>query len=294
MGVRLTEQLSSQHAPERGTIVTSARPASRRGPVVALAVVIAILVVGGGGLWYLFFRPSGPAPVSLGTTSPTSTAAATLSATAVAGTTPAASSAAGSTAGASAEPGGTTGAGIEGTWSVDPSIGSFSDFSGSFVGYRVKETLANVGATEAVGRTPDVSGTVTIAGTSITAASLDADLSTLQSDERFRDGQLHRQALETDQFPTATFVLTAPADLGSVPAEGATVSVTVTGDLTLHGVTKSVQVPLQARLAGGVVTIAGSLPVTFADFGITKPQSMMVLSVEDHGVMELQLQLRHG
>ncbi len=33
-------------------------------------------------------------------------------------------------------------------------MGSFDDFSGSFVGYRVKETLASIGATEAVGRTP--------------------------------------------------------------------------------------------------------------------------------------------
>jgi hypothetical protein len=55
-----------------------------------------------------------------------------------------------------------------------------------------------------------------------------------------------------------------------------------------------VQVPLQARLQGGVVTIAGSLPITFADFGMAKPQSMVVLSVEDHGVMELQLQLTKG
>ena len=33
---------------------------------------------------------------------------------------------------------------VGGTWKVDPSVGSFSDFSGSFVGYRVQETLARV------------------------------------------------------------------------------------------------------------------------------------------------------
>ena len=49
---------------------------------------------------------------------------------------------------------GRAGDGIAGTWTVDPSIGSFGDFTGSFVGYRVQETLARVGATEAVGRTP--------------------------------------------------------------------------------------------------------------------------------------------
>ena len=42
-----------------------------------------------------------------------------------------------------------------------------------------------------------------------------------------------------------------PVDLGAVPAEGQAVEVTVTGDLTLHGVTKSVEVPLQAKLENG-------------------------------------------
>ena len=83
-------------------------------------------------------------------------------------------------------------------------------------------------------------------------------------------------------------------DLGSEPAEGATVEVTAAGDLTLHGVTKAVEIPLQARLEGGVVTVAGSLPITFADYAIAKPESMMVLSVEDAGTLEVQLQLTRG
>ena len=76
-----------------------------------------------------------------------------------------------------------------------------------------------------------------------------------------------------------------------MPAEGATVQATGTGDLTLHGVTKSVQIPLEARLQNGVITIVGTLPILFADYDIDSPQSMMVLSVEDNGVLELQLQL---
>ena len=88
-----------------------------------------------------------------------------------------------------------------------------------------------------------MTGTLTVDGTTITAAEFTADLTTLQSDEDRRDGQLGRQALETAQFPTATFVLTQPIELGEVPAEGATVEATATGDLTLHGVTKSVADP---------------------------------------------------
>jgi polyisoprenoid-binding protein YceI len=272
--------------------MTSQPTSSRRGPIAAVAIV-AVLIVAAAGFWYLFLRPAGPAPVSLGST-PTATPAGTEAA--VATQAPAASDASTSepTAATPGESAVATGDGITGTWTVDPSIGSFSDFSGSFVGYRVKETLASIGATEAVGRTPEVTGSVTIDGTTITAATFVANLQGLQSDDERRDGQLRRQALETQQFPEASFTLTAPVDLGSVPADGTAVDVTATGDLTLHGQTQSVQVPLQARLAGDVVTIAGSLPIVFADFGIEPPSSMIVLSVEDNGVMEVQLQLTKG
>ena len=270
--------------------MTTQPASSRRGPVIAI-IAIAVLVAAIGGAWYLFFRPAGPAPVSLGSAAPTVTAPAAepTGAPATAGSSAAATAAApGSSQDAAVE------GGISGTWTVDPSVGSFDDFSGSFVGYRVKETLASIGATEAVGRTPSVTGSMTVDGSTITAAEFTADLTGLRSDSDRRDGQLRRQALETDQFPTATFKLTAPVELGAEPAEGATVEVTAAGDLTLHGVTKVVEIPLQARLQGGVVTVAGSLPITFADYAIAKPESMMVLSVEDAGTLEVQLQLTKG
>ena len=77
-----------------------------------------------------------------------------------------------------------------------------------------------------------------------------------------------------------------------MPADGQTISVTATGELTLHGVTKTVQVPIEARLSGDVVTVAGSIAIAFADYGIDPPSSFIVLSVEDHGTMEFQLHFR--
>ncbi len=65
---------------------------------------------------------------------------------------------------------------IAGTWTLDTSIGSFDDFSGSFVGYRVQEELAGIGGQTAVGRTPDVTGSLTIEGTTLSAAQVTADL----------------------------------------------------------------------------------------------------------------------
>jgi len=242
------------------------------------AVVVAILAAGAFGLWYIFLRPSGPAAVADASLVVPSRAPATSSAGSSAAATSSASSSSTTLSG-----------GIDGTWNVDTSIGSFSDFSDSFVGYRVQEQLASIGGNTAVGRTPAVSGSLTIAGTKVTAVTIQADLTGLKSDDNRRDGQLSHQGLETSTYPTATFSLTSPIDLGSVPADGAEVSVSATGKLTLHGQTKDVQIPLKAKLSGNTIVVTGSLEITFADYGISKPNSFAVLSIADTGTLELQL-----
>jgi polyisoprenoid-binding protein YceI len=279
--------------------MSSPRPGTRRSVPRSLVAVIVIVVAVAGvaGLAYLLGQ-SVPAAVSLdaGTvpTAPASSSPSAGPASSVASTAPIATSS--TTAATSSAPASTSTAAssLDGTWTVDTSIGSFSAFTDSFVGYRVAEQLANVGATTAVGRTPNVKGTLTMAGTSITAVKITADLTTLSSDRPMRDGQLRGQALQTDQFPTATFDLTAPIQLGHLPADGETLKVAGTGNLTLHGVTKAVSIPLQVKLSGGVVTAVGSIGIAFADYAMTPPQSMMVLSVADTGTMELQLHFTHG
>lgn len=248
---------------------------SRRSPVVlaALAALVLAGLAGSAGPAYLFFRAPAPAAV---------------------GSSPGASGGAGSAAPlASGAVGTLPPGGLAGTWTVDPSIGSFSDFSSSFVGYRVDETFANNRANTAVGRTPNVTGSLVLDGTAITTVDVTADLTSLESDDDRRDGQLRRQAIETERFPEARFTLNTPIDLGSLPADGGTVEATATGQLTLHGVMKEIQVPVQATLSGDVVTVTGSIEIAFADYEIQQPTSMLVLSIEDHGTIEFQLHFRH-
>ena len=262
---------------------SNTRPPSLRNRwlVIGLAAVVVALLAGGAyGFAYLFLRPEAPAAVGLSSASPTATAATDTNEP--------------SSAPAASESSSATGSGLDGTWSVDPSVGSFSDFSGSFVGYRVDEELATVGAATAVGRTPDVTGSLTLAGSQITAVEMSADLITLQSDESRRDGQLKRQALETDQFPTATFSLTQPIELGAVPADGVVINAKAIGDLTIHGVTKTVEIPVEALLSDDVVTVTGSIDILFADYSISRPTSFAVLSIADHGTMEFQLKFTKG
>jgi len=240
---------------------SSTAPNGKRWWIVG-GIAAAMVVLAGVAIWYFVFRDTAPPPVDI------------EKAVESVGSADAASPGQGS---------------LSGTWAVDTSVGSFDDFSGTFVGYRVNEELVGVGAKTAFGRTPDVSGTMTIDGSTATEVDVVADLSTLESDEAFRDGTIGNQAIETDRFPKATFTLTEPIDFQSVPADGEAVSVDAKGTLTLHGVTRDVTVPLQAKLVNDVIVVTGQIDVAFADYGIEKPVAARVLSIEDRGVMELQL-----
>jgi polyisoprenoid-binding protein YceI len=176
-----------------------------------------------------------------------------------------------STTGAAAE-------GIEGTWVVG---------DGSQVGYRIGETLFGQDS-EAVGRSEGVTGEVTIDGTTVTAGSFEVDMTTFESGEAQRDSQFDGRIMQVDQFPTATFELTSPIELGAVPADGEEITATATGDLTLHGVTQEVTIDLVARLDGSTFAVDGSIPVTFSDYDIDDPSGGPA-SVGDDGELEVLL-----
>ncbi len=180
--------------------------------------------------------------------------------------------------------------GADGTWAVDTSIGEFSyeESTGTFLGFRIEETLSGVGSTTAVGRTPNVSGAITVDGTTITAATIEADMTAITTNDSRRDDEV-QSALETGEYPTATFVLAEPIELGAEALEGEPVTVTATGELTVHGVTQTVTLDVQAQLVDDTVVVVGSADIVFADYGVSVPASPIVVSAEDHGTLELQL-----
>jgi len=174
---------------------------------------------------------------------------------------------------------------IEGSWEIRDPAGS-----GSFVGYRVQEQFVGaLAAQEATGRTSEVTGRLRIEGNRVTEAEVRADLRSLRSDKDRRDNYLKRNGLESEQFPESTFRLTEPITLPTGVRPGRTVTVTAAGEFTLHGVTRPVTIELEGRWDGRKVQVVGRLPITFADYGITPPNIGGFVSVEDRGVMELQL-----
>ncbi|WP_338895319.1 YceI family protein [Streptomyces sp. TG1A-60] len=168
--------------------------------------------------------------------------------------------------------------GVEGAWRVG---------SGSQAGYRVDEVLFGQNVT-AVGRTEEVTGELEIEGSRAVSGSFTVDLASVKSDSDQRDGQFRGRVMNTEQYPEATFELTEPVDFGSTPEVGEQVSAEATGELTVHGESNSVSFELEAQRTADGFRVNGSIPVTFADYGIDAPD-FGGIAVEDEGDIEFLL-----
>ncbi len=170
---------------------------------------------------------------------------------------------------------------LAGKWTVDPA-------AKGYVGYRMTEVFTgDVVHKTAVGRTPAVSGSLTFAGSTVTAVDVVAQMQQLTSDRSPRDNYIHTHAIESDTFPTSGFKLTAPVALPS-STMCTTLHVAAKGMLKLHGVTRPITIPLEAHWDGRAIQVIGSVPIVLADYKITPPETSVV-KADDHGALELSL-----
>jgi polyisoprenoid-binding protein YceI len=237
------------------------RPRSTRGWI--LTTLAGIVAVGAAGVlfvYFVLFSHSAPAPLAL--TSPSAAAA-----------TPA-----------------LTVTEIPGTWTVA---------SNSVAGYRVREQLAFVQApSDAVGRTSQITGSVTITGSaaalSVSAATFTVNVQSLTSDQQMRDDRLQTMGLESSRYPNATFVLSSPVPLPANAASGAEIHVSLTGALTIHGTTKTETIPVQARISGSQIEVVGSITFPWGDFNMQTPNVAGFVTVDGTATMEFDLFLKRG
>jgi polyisoprenoid-binding protein YceI len=251
-----------------------------RSILLSALVVAALLIGGAGAAYFLFLRGDDVAPLALPSTAPTPSSETSAS------TDPAPGSSAGTSlppaSGSSVDA-----ASIPGTWTIG---------ADSVVGYRVRERLASLSAdSDAVGRTSVITGSATIGGSgaslTVSKADFSVDMTTLQSDKQMRDNRLRNQGIETDTFTTSTFSLTQPVALPAGATSGTAVDVTLHGDLTLHGVTKTVDIPAKAQLNGNLMQVVGSLSFPFSDYNIVAPNIGNFVTVQDNGTLEFLVNL---
>lgn len=165
----------------------------------------------------------------------------------------------------------------EGEWTVGPE---------SYAGYRVDEILRGEPVT-VVGRTQEVTGQASVAGEAVSDATIEVDMATVATDNGRRDAYF-RDALDVEEHPVSTFTITEPIDLGAVGESPSTID--VSGDLTLGAETRPVTATLEVASRNGRLEVAGSVPITWADFGLDAP-SLGFVEVEDSGAIEFLLHL---
>ena len=176
---------------------------------------------------------------------------------------------------------------ITGTWMVDTTIGSFGidESTSSFVGFRIKEVLARgIGEVTAVGRTPELDGSIEFEKGFLSRTEIVADLTKLRTDRSMRDSKV-QSALNTNTHPNAVFVLEE-----SIPiTDNGSIESTASGFLTVNGLTNPVKADFQAQLVGSIMTVVGTFEVNLSDYEVEAPSAPVVVSVEDTAIVEFQL-----
>jgi len=190
-------------------------------------------------------------------------------------------------------------AAASGTASAVNAGGRFAVAAGSQAGYRVREKLAFLPAqSDAVGRTSSITGTAALTQSktaiTITSASFKVAVNTLKSDRSMRDEKIHEIGLESDRYPTATFVLSSPVVITRSALSGHVARTTVTGVFTIHGVSKSETLPVEFTLSGTTLEAAGSITFPWSEFGMSAPSIGGFVNVTEKATMEFDLHLQRA
>ncbi|MDO4911473.1 MAG: YceI family protein [Corynebacterium sp.] len=139
------------------------------------------------------------------------------------------------------------------------------------VGYTFHELLPGQ-SLDTSGSTNNVTGDVIVENNQMVSAKVVVDMTTLQTDQQKRDINVRMKILHTDDFPEATFELTQPVDLSSIPEDGTSGTVTVTGNLTIMDTTKEVTSEFKVLRTGTRVIIGTTIPFDRTEFGVDTPE----------------------
>jgi polyisoprenoid-binding protein YceI len=133
------------------------------------------------------------------------------------------------------------------------------------------------------GKTSDVTGTITADPANPSASSVNViiNIDSLDTGVGLRNKEMRERFLETNKFGTATFKsisITGPPSI----APNQPVEINVTGDMTLHGVTKRMTIQVRVVLIpDGRIHASSSFKIHMPDFGISVPHSILVTVNDD-------------
>jgi polyisoprenoid-binding protein YceI len=100
---------------------------------------------------------------------------------------------------------------------------------------------------------------------------VEAQVSTLKTGNGLRDKDMMK-AMDADSFPVMRFELLGVSE--QTQAADST-SVTLSGRMTLHGVTRDVSIPALVRFGKDGVQVTASFPLNVRDYGVTRLSKML-------------------
>ena len=157
--------------------------------------------------------------------------------------------------------------------------------TGNAARFIVREKLfANTVENDAIGVTTAISGAIALdaRGKVDTAASrITVQLDSLKSDQSRRDGYIKGRTLETQRYPTAVIVVRELRGLPTtLPTSGA-MTLTIVGDLTVHGVTKASTWTATVTADPSGFTGTATTHLKFEDFNMNQPSVPVLAHVDD-------------
>jgi polyisoprenoid-binding protein YceI len=144
----------------------------------------------------------------------------------------------------------------------------------SFVEYDASDANATWTGRAPVSRLEFTLNTEQLGDSSLTIVVNPGDFS---SGNIFRDTNARRTLFETTTYPEIVFVVKSIRAETDTLLDGETREVTLTGDLTMHGVTKELETVASLTRTGSTVTATGGFEVTYTEFGMRQPTLFAVV-----------------
>lgn len=163
-----------------------------------------------------------------------------------------------------------------------------SDDSKNVVQFVSEATLERV-----VGRTHDIQGSLELDLNDLAATTkgfFSVDLRSMDTGIGLRNQHMRDNQLHTNKYPEATFVLKRFVNVSRNDlAPGETVNVLAEGDFTIHGVTKTYQIPVTLTYvpgsgAGDIIKVTGDWSLRLADHKINRPEFLFMRLAEEQNI----------
>lgn len=134
-----------------------------------------------------------------------------------------------------------------------------------------------------VGTTAQVGGDIMVSKDSINVNTMTVNAKTFKTDSSRRDGAIVRFILKSDLPENELIVFTAskPMLLSAPLVENTEITASISGNLTISGITKPAVFEVKIQTSGESLIVTGETTVKRSDFNLKIPELAFIASVDD-------------